>query len=161
MAFGVCAGFAVATADCGDRAILLVLPSANEARPWVPDGPAQVAEGQDLFALINGGAELFLRNGFERAAVQNYNLGGGRHIQVEVYQMRTPDGATEVFARKVGPGDLPFTVGDSGVRGEYYVLFRRGCFFVTVAAGDTNPDAKAAVLRIARAVEKRIPANCP
>jgi hypothetical protein len=71
------------------------------------------------------------------------------------------DGAAEVFARKVGPGDLPFTVGDSGVRGEYYVLFRRGCFFVTVAAGDTNPDAKAAVLRIARAVEKRIPANCP
>jgi hypothetical protein len=127
----------------------------------VPDGPAQLAEGQDLFALINGGAELFLRYGFERAAVQSYNLGGGRHIQVEVYLMRTPDGATEVFARKVGPGDLPLTIGDSGVRGEHYVLFRRGRFFVTVAARDTNPDAKAAVLRIARVVETRIPTTYP
>ena len=160
-ALGVCVAPTVAAADAGDRAIVLVLPGAADTRPWVPDGPAQVAEGQDLFALINGGAELFLRYGFERAAVQSYNLGGGRQIQVEVYQMRTPDGAAEVFTRRVGPGDLPLTIGDSGVRGEYYVLFRRGCFFVTVAAGDTNPDAKAAVLRIARAVEKRIPATCP
>ena len=161
MALGVCAGLAVAFADGEDRAIILILPGAAETRPWVPDGPAQLAEGQGLFALINGGAELFLRYGFERAAVQSYSLGGGRQIQVEVYQMQTPDGAAEVFARRVGPGDLPITIGDSAVRGEYYVLFHRGRFFVTVAAGDTNPDAKAAVLRIARAVETRIPATCP
>lgn len=161
MALGVCAGLAVAAADGGDRAIVLILPGAAETRPWVPDGPAQVAEGQDLFALINGGAELFLRYGFERAAVQSYDLGGGRHIQVEVYLMRTPDGAAEVFARKVGPGDLPLSIGDSGVRGEYYIFFRHGRFFVTVAAGDTNTDAKAAVLRIARAIETRIPATRP
>ena len=161
IALGVCAGLAVAATDGADRTITLTLPGVAETRPWVPDGPAQVAEGQDLFALINGGAELFLRYGFERAAVQSYNLGGGRQIQVEIYQMRAPDGAAEVFTRRVGPGDLPLTIGDSGVRGEYYVLFRRGRLFVTVAAGDTNPDAKAAVLRIARAVEKRIPATCP
>ena len=161
MALGVCAGLAGGATDGGDRAIVLILPGAAETRPWVPDGPAQIAEGQDLFALINGGAELFLRYGFEQAAVQSYNLGGARHIQVEVYRMRTPDGATEVFARRVGPGDLPLTIGDAGVRGEYYVLFRRGRFFVTVAAGDTHPDAKAAVLRIARAVATRIPATCP
>jgi hypothetical protein len=161
MALGVCSGLAVASADDGDRAIVLILPGVAETRPWVSDGPAQLAEGHDLFALINGGAELFLRYGFERAAIQSYNLGGGRQIQVEVYLMRTPDGATEVFARRAGAGDLPITIGDSGVRGEYYVLFRRGRFFVTVAAGDTNLDAKTAVLRIARAVEARIPATSP
>jgi hypothetical protein len=66
-----------------------------------------------------------------------------------------------VFARKVGPGDLPLTIGDSGVRGEYYIIFRQGRFLITVAAGDSHPDAKTAVLRIARAVEKRIPTTCP
>ena len=161
MTLGVCSGLAGASADGGDRALLLVLPGVAETRPWVPDGPAQLAEGLDLFALINGGAELFLRYGFERAALQSYSLGGGRQIQAEVYQMRTPDGATEVFARKVGPGDLPITIGDSGVRGEYYIIFRQGRFLVTVAAGDTNADAKTAVLRIARAVETRIPATRP
>ncbi len=120
-----------------------------------------MAEGQDLFALINGGAEIFLRHGFERAAVQTYSHVGGRHIQVEIYMMGTLDGAAEVFLRRTGVTELPLAIGDAGVRGEYYIVFRRGRFFVTVTAGDTIADAQAMVLRMARAVERRIPATCP
>jgi hypothetical protein len=148
-------------ADHPDRAILLLLPTPEEVRPWVPEGPAQVAEGQDLFRLIDGGAELFLRHGFERAAVQTYALAGDRHIQVEIYTMRSMDGAAEVFARKTGSGELPLALGDAGASGEYYIVFRRGRFLVTVSAGDANADAKATVLRIARAIENRIPTTCP
>jgi hypothetical protein len=150
-----------AAGDAPDRAILLLLPKPNEVRPWVSDGPAQVAEGQELFALIDGGAELFLRHGFERAAVQSYTLAGDRHIQVEIYMMRSMDGAADVFAHKTGPGELPLEIGDAGASGEYYVVFRRGRFLVTVSAGDAKADAKATVLRIARAIEKRIPTTCP
>jgi hypothetical protein len=160
MAFGVRGGLAGAFADDRDRAIVFIRPAAAETRPWVPEAPAQLAEGRDLFALINGGADLFLRYGFDRAAVQSYNLDGGRQIPAEVFQMRTPDSATGVFADKIGPGDLRFTIGNSGVRGDCYILFRRGRLFATVAAGDTTPDAIAAVLRIARVVETRIPATC-
>jgi hypothetical protein len=148
-------------ADTADPAILLLFPKPEEARPWVPEGPAQLAEGQELFALIDGGAELFLRHGFERAAVQSYALAGGRHIQVEIYMMRSMDGAADVFARKTGPGELPLVLGDAGAGGEYYIVFRRNRFLVTVTAGDADADAKAAVLRIARAVENRISARYP
>jgi hypothetical protein len=127
----------------------------------VPDGPAQLAEGQELFALINGGAELFLRHGFERAAVQNYALAPDRHIQAEIYMMQGMEGAAAVFARKSGRGESPLALGDGGAKGEYYIVFHRGRFFVTVAAGDTAADAEAALLRIARAIENRIPARCP
>jgi Family of unknown function (DUF6599) len=150
-----------AAGDAQDQAILFLFPRPEEVRPWVPDGPAQLAEGQELFALIDGGAELFLRHGFERAAVQNYALERDRHIQVEIYMMQSMDGAAEVFARKSGPGELPVAIGDGGAKGEYYVVFRRGRFLVTVAAGDATADAEAAVLRIARAIENRIPARCP
>ena len=145
--------------DGKDRTLLL--PTPDEARPWVPDGLPQLAEGQGLFALINGGAELFLRHGFERAALQSYALGGGRPIQIEIYLMERPDGAAEVFAQRSGPGEPPIAIGDAGVSGEYYIVFRRGRFLVTVTAADANPDAKTAVLRLARAVERRIPTTCP
>jgi hypothetical protein len=146
-----------AAADGRDRALLLLLPTPDEARPWAPDGPAQLAEGQELFALINGGAELFLRHGFERAAMQSYALAGSRHIQVEIYQMERSDGAAQVFAQRAGSGELPTAIGDAGAGGEYYLVFRQGRFLVTVTAADTHPDAKAATLRLARAVERRIP----
>ena len=151
----------VAAGDAPCQAILLLFPKPEEARPWVSEGPAQLAEGQELFALIDGGAELFLRHGFERAAVQSYTFAGGRHIQVEIYMMRSVDGAADVFARKTGPGELPLALGDAGAGGEYYIVFRRGRFLVTVTAGDADADAKAAVLRIARTVENRIPARYP
>ena len=150
-----------AAADTPDRAILLLFPKPEEVLPWAPDGPTQLAEGQELFALINGGAELFLRHGFERAAVQSYSLASDRHIQVEIYMMQSTDGAAEVFARKSGPGEPPLALGDAGAAGEYYVIFRRGRFLVTVAAGDATADAKATILRIARAIENRIPARFP
>ena len=150
-----------AAADTADPEILLLFPTPEETRPWVPEGAAQLAEGPELFSLIDGGAELFLRHGFERAAVQSYALAGSRHIQVEIYMMRSTDGAASVFARKTSPGELPLALGDAGAGGEYYIVFRRGRFLVTVAAGDADADAKAAVLRIARTVENRIPVRYP
>jgi hypothetical protein len=149
-----------ASAAGEDRSLLLLLPTRDEVWPWAPDSPAQLAEGQDLFSLINGGAELFLRHGFERAAVQSYNHTADRHIQVEIYRMATPDGATEVFRRRIGAGGLPLIIGDAGLSGDYYVVFRRDRCLVTVAAGEVTDDAKAMVLHMARAVERRAPAAC-
>jgi hypothetical protein len=126
----------------------------------VPDSPTQVAEGQDLFSLINGGAELFLRHGFERAAIQSYIYGADRSIQVEIYRMATRDGATEVFRRKIGAGGLPLNLGDAAVSGDHYVIFRRDRCLVTVAAGEVATDTNAMVLHIARAIERRHPAAC-
>lgn len=152
---------AATAGDAPDRAILFLFPPPEAVRPWVPDGPAQVAEGQELFALINGGAELFLRHGFERAAVQSYTLAPARHIQAEIYMMQSMDGAAAVFARKSGRGESPLALGDGGAKGEYYIVFHRGRFFVTVAAGDAAADVAAALLRIARTIENRIPSRCP
>lgn len=148
-------------AETPDPSLLLLLPSSDEVRPWVPDAPPEVAAGQELFALINGGAEIFLRHGFERAAVQAYSLAGGRHIQVEIYRMGTEGGATEVFLRKAGATERPLAIGDAGIQGAYYILFRRGRFLVTVTAGDAEADAQATLLRIARAIAQRIPASFP
>lgn len=159
--FGPVLSPGAAAGDAPDRAILRLFPGPEETRPWAPDGPAQIAEGQELFALIDGGAELFLRHGFERAAVQNYTLGRDQHIQVEIYLMQSMDGATEVFARKTGPGEMPLALGDAGAKGEYYIVFRRGRFLVTVATGDATTDAKATMLQIARAIDSRIPARSP
>jgi hypothetical protein len=96
-----------------------------------------------------------------RAAVQNYTLAPDRHIQAEIYMMQSMEGAAEVFTRKSGPGERPMALGDGGAKGEYYIVFHRGRFVVTVAAGDATAGAEAAVLRIARAIESRIPNRCP
>jgi hypothetical protein len=148
-------------ADMDTQALLFLLPRAGEAQPWAPSEPPQVATGQELFALINGGAELFLRAGFERAVIQAYARDDGRHIQVDLYQMTSFDAAREVFTRRTGAGEAPLPIGDAGAAGDSYVIFQRGRFLVMVAAGDEAADAKAAVRVVAEKIAGRIPERCP
>lgn len=152
---------AAALADADTQALLLLLPRADEVRPWVPSEAPQAAAGQELFGLINGGAEVFLRAGFERAAIQGYARDDGRHIQVDIYQMTTFEAAREVFVRRTGSGETPLPIGDAGAAGDSYVVLQRGRFLVMVAASDAAPDARAAVLAMAERIAGRIPDRCP
>jgi len=131
-------------------------------RPWVPDGTRAVRAGQELFALIDGGAELFLRHGFERAAVQSYSLASDRHIQVEIYMMQGADGAAEVFARKTGPENPRWPLAMPAQPASTMSSFAAVDSWSRCRWPATRrTDAKATILRIARAIENRIPARVP
>jgi hypothetical protein len=51
-----------------------------------PDGLPEKAEGaKGLFAVINGGAELFVKYGFCRALFQTYKTRGNKLINFELF----------------------------------------------------------------------------
>jgi hypothetical protein len=133
-----------------------LLPGSGDLPGWAPDGSPQAAEGQELFALINGGAELFLQAGFDRAATQAYRGDGDRRVDLEIYRMRAPQAAEAVYGKKVAGGEPRIPLGAGGSRGEYYVIFWQGRFLVTVTGSDPGQDTMQAVERIARSVEGKI-----
>lgn len=136
--------------------ITALLPRAGEVAGWAPDGPPQTAAGDQLFAMIDGGAELFLQAGFERAATQAYRGDGDRRIELEIYRMLTPQAAEAVFRKKTTGGEPPFPLGAGGSRGEYYILFWQGRYLVTATGSDPGQDTMQAVERIARSVDEKI-----
>jgi len=138
----------------GDIAALL--PRAGDIAGWAPDGPPQAAQGQELFALINGGAELFLQAGFERAATQAYRGDGDRRVELEIYRMLTPQAAAAVFGKKVVGGEPRIPLGAGGSRGEYYVIFWQDRFLVTVTGSDATQEMMRVVERMARLVEEKL-----
>jgi hypothetical protein len=138
----------------GDIAALL--PRAGEVAGWAPDGSAQAAAGQELFALINGGAEVFLQAGFDRAVTQAYRGDGDRRVDLEIYRMRTPQAADAVFRQKTAGGEPPIPLGAGGSRGEYYILFWQDRFLVTATGSDAGQETMSGVERIARLVEEKI-----
>ncbi|MCK7473313.1 MAG: hypothetical protein MZV49_06810 [Rhodopseudomonas palustris] len=100
---------------------------------------AGLQQGQELFALINGGAELFLRHGFERAAVQSYPLAPARHIQAEIYMMQSMDGAATVFARKSGQESRRWLLATAAPRASTTSS--------SIAGGSSSPSLPAMLLR--------------
>jgi len=136
--------------------LLGLLPQASEIQGWQPDGSPQQVVGEELFSLINGGAEIFLKAGFLRAMAQPYARADQQLIQLEIYEMTGPEAARAVFIRKTQGDGQPFALGEQGMMGAYYVIFWQDRFLVTVTGPGATPDTRAALLIFSRAVETRI-----
>jgi len=82
----------------GKGDLLALLPCVSELGGWQPEAPPHQVMGEDLFSLINGGAEIFLKAGFSRAVSQAYIQAGRQPIQLEIYEMTGPDATPEIRA---------------------------------------------------------------
>jgi hypothetical protein len=149
------AGLPLADAKEGEN-LLALLPQAGEVQGWQPEGSPQQAVGEELFSLINGGAEIFLSAGFSQAMSQTYVRADQQLIQVEIYEMTDPEAARVVFARKTQGDGEPVALGTQGVVGAYYVIFWQDRFLVAVTGPDATPDTRTDLLVFCRAIGTRI-----
>ena len=98
-----------------------LLPPAGERR----------FTANELYGLINGGAELFLEFGFQDLVIHDYARGKDK-VAVELYRMATPEGALGVYLMKVGEEtphpDLPVR----NSYGRYQITALKGTRFIQV-----------------------------
>ncbi|HID11757.1 MAG TPA: hypothetical protein EYP17_10735 [Candidatus Latescibacteria bacterium] len=92
---------------------------------------------EDLFSYIDGGAEAFLRCGFRRLEVGEYE-GPEETVVVEVYDMGSSEGARCIYG-VYGIGGKPLRTGDEGTWVEGGAYFREGKFFVRVLGEGNTP----------------------
>ena len=156
---GVAAVFVFAWSGLAFGGLAQLLPSPAEIPGWEPEGPPQEAEGERLFALINGGAEVYLRHGFVRAVLQVYVRSDQALLHVEIYQMAGEDGARRVLAERGGAPTRSVGVGAEGVRGDHYLVFREGSYLISVSGPDSSAEAQRTVLAAARAIASRLKEN--
>ena len=108
------------------------LPELSNLKGWKIVGKPQVAEGMELFAIINGEATLYTSHGFKRAELATYLSAAGKEIFVQVFEMNDPSAAKEVYDIKSGEGK-GLNIGDEAVLESYYLNFRKARFQVTVS----------------------------
>jgi hypothetical protein len=116
---------------CGQRDAPLPPGSALGAYADL-DAPESYV-GQELFAYMNGGAELFHEYGFRAAWVRRYAR-GSTHLVAELFEMKDSESAAALYShmrrpegeREIAPGCLG-SLSDSGVRmarGSHYLACR-------------------------------------
>ena len=123
----------------------------------VPDGLPQRADDlEGLFARMNGGAEQYLRYGFSRALFQAYKTGGNRSLDFEIFQMKNAKAAHQIYTLMAGRGNKKLDIGHEAVLGEYYLIFRKGEFYVTITGSDSEEKTRDELIAVARAVEEKV-----
>ncbi len=153
------------TATGRDKALLQVnrdlelkdlISEIGDVDGWSPEGEAQFAEGEDLFLLINGGAEIYNEYGFKEAVFETYSTEDGRSINLEIYKMDSQEAAYGMYTFKTTNEGTPIELGHDGWLESYYLNFWKGDFLITVIGLDTDAGVLDSVIKIARAVDSRL-----
>jgi len=139
------------------QGILKYLPEENEDLTWKPVGEAQTAEGEDLFLLINGGAEIYYEYGFLRAAIRSYKSDSGLSLNIEIYEMEDPSSAYGVFSFKTGRNGQEVDIGSDSALEDYYLNFWKNRFVITLIGFDDSQSTREALIGFARRIEQKIP----
>lgn len=136
------------------------LPAAIRACDgWTLSDEPEIAAGDDLFLLIDGGAEIYHEYGFTQAVYQTCTAPDGRSINLELYEMESPAAAYGIYTFKTGVGGTPVAVGGEGWLESYYLNIWKGRFLITAIALDTAGDASADLITISRAIEAVLPGD--
>ena len=112
-------------------------PEAGELEGWKPTGSPRQYVGEDLFLLINGGAEIYNEYGFKRVITREYKNVNGKPINLEVFEMTDSSSAFGMYSFKTGKSGKNIPVGNNGLLEDYYINFWTGRFLVTLTVFDT------------------------
>jgi hypothetical protein len=138
------------------ESLLHLLPLESDLKGWKLDGQPQTAEGIRLFELINGGAEEYVKEGFSRAVMATYRNNEGKRINLDIYEMLSPESAKSIYRKKAGNKGQKVSIGEEAAMEDYYLNFRKGVYQVTLSGYDTQRETLEWLLRMARLVAERI-----
>ncbi len=133
-----------------------VLPAAADIKELKAEDSSEQAKSEGLYELINGGASVYLTNGFKHAILQDYRSKGGTVFNLEIYQMDSEANAQKVFAIKGGDPKKQGTIGQGNVFEDYYGLFWQDSFYISITASENTLEAKELIKKIATAVVKKV-----
>ncbi len=113
--------------------IAILLPANNEVPGWVMSGDPGLYEGDMLFQLINGGADLYLEYGFGIVISANYSDNVPNTIQAEIYEMQDSPSAYGIFSVSRMTSQWSDHSNALWAEENDYISFWKGHYFVTVS----------------------------
>jgi hypothetical protein len=133
-----------------------VLPADADVPAWRLAQPWRVLAGQDLFELIDGGAEIYHEFGFDRVIAASYAGDDSASLQVEIYRMQSAEAAYGVFSMMVSPSGRPVALGDEARLYDEYLLMWSGRYFVSITALGATARHERVLTTFAASIARRI-----
>ncbi len=150
------AGAPAAPVPAGQDALSAYLPADGAAPGWTKDGSPQEFAGEELYAYIDGGAEIYQEYGFRRVIVQDYRNITGKSVSLEIFEMETPEAAYGIFSFKRSGKGKSVPLGSGGELEDYYLNFWKGRILVTLTGFDEAAATIDGLLAVAGAVDRKI-----
>ena len=127
-----------------------------EVRGWKPSGEPQTFLPDNLYEYIDGGADLYLSYDFQDLEVLEYQNEQKATVTVEVYRHKTPYDAFGVYSQERPPGAAFLAVGAQGYRGEDFLNFFAGPYYVKISAYKAGAEVREVLISFAKKVAENL-----
>ena len=134
------------------------LNSIDKSGEWKLNDTVKTFQGDELFYLINGGAELYIEYGFIEVAAAEYIKNDTNSIYIEIYKMKNNNAAFGIYTLSRVGGEI-LEIGNQANLYNYYVLLWKGNYFVTISSSDKNAKISGTLIHFAKAIEFNIEAK--
>ena len=132
-------------------------PASGAVAGWEKSGKAQSYDAANLYEYIDGGAEQYISAGVVGVSTSDYKFQGNLEATVDVYTMKTADGAKTIFDADPPTADSKSVpLGDAGRAYAQSVVFRKGPSLVRITAFDAVPGESDALLALAHGIEGKL-----
>lgn len=132
-----------------------VLPPSGAVAGWEKTGTTQTYTAENLWQYLDGGAEEYVNAGVVSAATSDYKFQGNLEAVVDVYTMKSPNGAQKLLDTEP-PSGQAVPVGDAARLYTQSLIFRKGPSLVRITAYEPAPGEGDALLSLAHGIEGRL-----
>ena len=122
--------------------LLRLLPSSEELQGFEMTDEPEYFQGDDLFFLINGGADIYLEYGFKDVISVSFKDELDLRFKVEIYQMLNDSAAYGIFSFNRNDREIFHDIGDESIRREDYVIFIKGLYYVVLTTQNNQEGKK-------------------
>lgn len=133
-----------------------IFPEDNEITGWIRAEIPGLYEGDGLFDLIDGGADLYYEYGFNSVISGQLTDQKKNIIQVEIYKMADDSAAYGIFTFNRPKSRVQGNIGDGSVIADDYISFWKERYYVNISWLSSQDEMGAAMMDFARLVDSKI-----
>jgi len=148
-----------------DKTPFELLPRDNDISGWMREGmPIEATNYNELYDVINGGAQKYIDNGFVSAAFQDYKNTAGLSLQLAIYEHANEANVDALYEDLMPPATQPLIIEgiakgriDESALMAYTIEFQKGKFFVQIIINEKSEDALGIGKLFAQHIANEIP----
>lgn len=141
------------------RDIHQLLPSAQEFINWTQTDSVRIYSGEDLFTMINGGADIYIEYGFVQVAAVEYS-NQSHSLTAEIYEMSDESSAFGIYSVSKSRNGIIFASDCEAQLNPMYILFYKERYFGIISSSDSAIISTKGMNDLYRIINKKIISSC-
>jgi len=139
--------------------LMNLLPTGEQLKNFELKAEPEYYQGDDLFFLINGGADIYLEYGFKDVISASFSNETGQNFKAEIYRMLNDSATYGIFSFNSGKRVVTYNIGDACIIQNDFLIFIKGNYYTVLTSSSNKEEQQINLVGFAEVISDKIEAS--